>query len=48
MLDRRKIRHNVLNAKNHAKEAEIIETDTVIETVRGVGYRLRGKNDETV
>ena len=25
MLDRRKIRHNVLNAKNHAKEAEIIE-----------------------
>lgn len=24
MLDRRKIRHNVLNAKNHAKEAEII------------------------
>ena len=25
MLDRRKIKHNVLNAKNHAKEAEIIE-----------------------
>lgn len=24
MLDRRKIKHNVLNAKNHAKEAEII------------------------
>ena len=25
MLNRRKIKHNVLNAKNHAKEAEIIE-----------------------
>ena len=25
MLDRRGIKHNVLNAKNHAKEAEIIE-----------------------
>ena len=24
MLNRRKIKHNVLNAKNHAKEAEII------------------------
>ena len=29
-------------------EEVYIETDTVIETVRGVGYRLRGKNDETV
>ena len=30
------------------KKLKFIETDTVIETVRGVGYRLRGKNDETV
>ena len=29
------------------KKLKFIETDTVIETVRGVGYRLRGKNDET-
>ena len=30
------------------KKLIFIETDTVIETVRGGGYRLRGKNDETV
>ena len=30
------------------KKLKFIGTDTVIETVRGVGYRLRGKNDETV
>ena len=30
------------------KKFKFIETDTVIETVRGVGYRLRGKKDETV
>ena len=30
------------------KKLKFIETDTVIETVRGVGYRLRGKKDETV
>ena len=30
------------------KKLKFVETDTVIETVRGVGYRLRGKNDETV
>lgn len=29
------------------KKLKFIGTDTVIETVRGVGYRLRGKNDET-
>lgn len=30
------------------KKLKFIETDMVIETVRGVGYRLRGKNNETV
>lgn len=30
------------------KKLKFIETDTMIETVRGVGYRLRGKNGETV
>ena len=30
------------------KKLKFIGTDTVIEIVRGVGYRLRGKNDETV
>ena len=30
------------------KKLKFIGTDIVIETVRGVGYRLRGKNDETV
>ena len=29
------------------KKLKFIETDTMIETVRGVGYRLRGKKDET-
>ena len=30
------------------KKLRFIETDTIIETVRGIGYRLRGKKDETV
>ena len=30
------------------KKLKFIETDTVIETEGGEGYRLRGKNDETV
>ena len=30
------------------KKLKYIETDTVIETVRGVGYRLRGKKDESI
>ena len=30
------------------KKLKFVETDTVIEKVRGVGYRLREKNDETV
>ena len=30
------------------KKLKYIETDTVIETVRGVGYRLRGKKDEAI
>ena len=30
------------------KKLKFIETDTEIETVRGVGYRLRKKNNETV
>ena len=28
------------------KKLKFIETSSVIETVRGVGYRLRGKADE--
>ena len=30
------------------KKLKFIETDTLIETVRGVGYRLRGKEDEAI
>lgn len=30
------------------KKLKFIETGTVIETVRGVGYRLRGKADEEI
>lgn len=29
------------------KKLKFVETDTMIETVRGVGYRLRGRYDET-
>lgn len=30
------------------KKLKFVETDTMIETVRGVGYRLRGRYDETI
>lgn len=30
------------------KKLKFVETDTMIETVRGVGYRLRGRDDETI
>ena len=30
------------------KKLKFVETDTMIETIRGVGYRLRGRDDETI
>ena len=30
------------------KKLKFVETDAMIETIRGVGYRLRGRDDETV
>lgn len=30
------------------KKLKFVETDIMIETVRGVGYRLRGRDDETI
>ena len=53
LLDNQKIKHTVLNAKNHEKEAEIIanagKTNSVIITTsisgRGVDIQLGGKKD---
>ena len=55
LLDDKKIKHTVLNAKNHQREAEIIanagKTKSVIITTsisgRGVDIQLGGKKDST-